>query len=82
MSLFAPQSSNGKTIYAITFSKLEEIPDLASNEEVISHIVIKQRNAESYVIESDINDAKLKELIQTVFDLKPGQVFVTSRRIV
>ncbi|AUW97524.1 hypothetical protein C0J00_03540 [Streptococcus pluranimalium] len=69
-------------MYAITFSKLEEIPDLASNEEVMSHIVIKQRNAESYVIESDINDTKLKELIQTTFDLKAGQVFVTSRRIV
>ncbi|MFU2181111.1 hypothetical protein ACM0P9_02395 [Streptococcus pluranimalium] len=82
MSLYAPQSSNGKTIYAITFNKLEEIPDLSSNEEVMSHIVIKQRNAESYVIESDINDTKLKELIQATFDLKAGQVFVTSRRIV
>lgn len=48
----------------------------------MSHIVIKQRNAESYVIESDINDTKLKELIQTTFDLKAGQVSVTSRRIV
>lgn len=82
MSLYAPQSSNGKTIYAITFDKLSEIPNLASNEEVMSHIAIKQQNAESYVVESDINDAKLKELIQTAFDLKTGQVFVTSRRIV
>ncbi|MGG6796224.1 UNVERIFIED_CONTAM: hypothetical protein KB582_10590 [Streptococcus canis] len=69
-------------MYAITFAKLSETPDLASNEEVMSHIEIKQQNTESYVVESDINDTKLKSLITSSFNLEPSQVFVTSRRIV
>lgn len=45
--------------YTIKFSKNVVVHDLANNPEITQHLTIKLKNDDGFVVDSDINDAKI-----------------------
>lgn len=68
-----------KITYAIKFSKGVAVPDLASNPAITQHLTIKLKNADGFVVDSDINDVKIRELIMATFNLEKKDVVVLSK---
>lgn len=65
--------------YVIKFSKGVAVPDLAANPAITQHLTIKLKNADSFVVDSDINDVKIQELIMSAYGLEKKDVLVLSK---
>ena len=68
-----------KITYVIKFSKGVAVPDLASNPAITQHLTIKLKNADGFVVDSDINDVKIQELIMSAYGLEKKDVLVLSK---
>jgi len=62
--------------YTIKFSKNVVVHDLANNPEITQHLTIKLKNDDGFVVDSDINDAKIRELIMEIYGLEKKDVQV------
>lgn len=65
--------------YVIKFSKGVAVPDLAANPAITQHLTIKLKNADGFVVDSDINDVKIQELIMTAYGLEKKDILVLSK---
>ncbi len=65
--------------YVIKFSKGVAVPDLAANPAITQHLTIKLKNADSFVVDSDINDVKIQELIMSAYGLEKKDILVLSK---
>ncbi|MCW0978540.1 hypothetical protein [Streptococcus anginosus] len=65
-----------KITYVIKFSKGVAVPDLAANPAITQHLTIKLKNADGFFVDSDINDAKIRELIMEIYGLEKKDVQV------
>lgn len=65
--------------YVIKFSKGVAVPDLDSNPAITQHLTIKLKNADGFVVDSDINDVKIQELIMSAYGLEKKDVLVLSK---
>jgi hypothetical protein len=65
--------------YTIKFSKNVVVPDLANNPEISQHLTIKLKNDDGFVVDSDINDVKIRELIMEIYGLEMKDVSVLSK---
>lgn len=65
--------------YVIKFSKGVAVPDLAANPAITQHLTIKLKNADGFVVDSDINDVKIQELIMSAYGLEKKDVLVLSK---
>ena len=68
-----------KITYIIKFSKGVAVPDLAANPAITQHLTIKLKNADGFVVDSDINDVKIQELIMSAYGLEKKDVLVLSK---
>ena len=68
-----------KITYVIKFSKGVAVSDLAANPAITQHLTIKLKNADGFVVDSDINDVKIRELIMVAFDLEKKDIVVLSK---
>lgn len=68
-----------KITYVIKFSKGVVVPDLAANPTINQHLTIKLKNADGFVVDSDINDVKIRELIMVAFNLEKKDIVVLSK---
>lgn len=68
-----------KITYVIKFSKDVAVLDLASNSAITQHLTIKLKNADGFVVDSDINDVKIQELIMSAYGLEKKDVLVLSK---
>lgn len=68
-----------KITYVIKFSKGVAVPDLAANPAITQHLTIKLKNADGFVVDSDINDVKIQELIMSAYGLEKKDVLVLSK---
>ena len=68
-----------KITYVIKFSKGVAVPDLAANPAITQHLMIKLKNADGFVVDSDINDVKIRELIMVAFNLEKKDIIVLSK---
>ncbi|WP_368399894.1 hypothetical protein [Streptococcus anginosus] len=68
-----------KITYIIKLSKGVVVPDLAANPTINQHLTIKLKNADGFVVDSDINDVKIRELIMATFNLEKKDVVVLSK---
>lgn len=66
------------SVYRIQFKKPSDKVDLTKSQTIRSHAVIATEYEDAYVVDSDINSEKLRNLIMEEFKLKPSQVIVTS----
>ena len=55
------------------------MPDLAANPAITQHLTIKLKNADGFVVDSDINDVKIRELIMVAFNLEKKDIVVLSK---
>lgn len=60
--------------YVIKFSKGVAVPDLAGNPAVTQHLTIKLKNEDGFVVDSDINDVKIRDLIMKTYQLEKKDV--------
>ncbi len=67
-----------QSVYRIQLKKPSDKIDLTKSQVIRSHAVIATEYEDSYVVNSDINSEKLRNLIMEEFKLKPSQVVVTS----
>ena len=65
--------------YVIKFSKGVAVPDLAANPAITQHLTIKLKNADCFVVDSDINDVKIQELIMSAYGLEKKDILVLSK---
>lgn len=65
--------------YVIKFSKGVAVPDLAANPAITQHLTIKLKNADGFVVDSDINDVKIQELIMSAYGLEKKDVLILSK---
>ena len=65
--------------YVIKFSKGVAVPDLAANPAITQHLTIKLKNADGFVVDSDINDVKIQELIMSAYGLEKKDILVLSK---
>ena len=65
--------------YVIKFSKGGAVPDLAANPAITQHLTIKLKNADGFVVDSDINDVKIQELIMSAYGLEKKDILVLSK---
>ena len=65
--------------YVIKFSKGVAVSDLAANPAITQHLTIKLKNADGFVVDSDINDVKIRELIMVAFNLEKKDIVVLSK---
>lgn len=65
--------------YVIKFSKGVAVPDLAANPAITQHLTIKLKNADGFIVDSDINDVKIQELIMSAYGLEKKDVLVLSK---
>ncbi|AGU72437.1 hypothetical protein ACVR1N_00780 [Streptococcus constellatus subsp. pharyngis] len=65
--------------YVIKFSKGVTMPDLATSPIITQHLTIKLKNVDGFVVDSNINDVKLRELIMATFNLEKKDVIVLSK---
>lgn len=68
-----------KITYVIKFSKGVAVSDLAANPAITQHLTIKLKNADGFVVDSDINDVKVRELIMVAFNLEKKDIVVLSK---
>lgn len=68
-----------KITYVIKFSKGVAVSDLAANPAITQHLTIKLKNADGFVVDSDINDVKIRELIMVAFNLEKKDIVVLSK---
>lgn len=68
-----------KITYVIKFSKGVTVSDLAANPAITQHLTIKLKNADGFVVDSDINDVKIRELIMVAFNLEKKDIVVLSK---
>lgn len=68
-----------KITYIIKFSNGVAVPDLAVNPAFTQHLTIKLKNADGFVVDSDINDVKIQELIMSAYGLEKKDVLVLSK---
>lgn len=68
-----------KITYVIKFSKGVAVSDLAANPAITQHLTIKLKNADGFVVDSDINDVKIRELIMVAFNLEKKNIVVLSK---
>jgi|GEM_PF-2369815 len=68
-----------KITYVIKFSKGVAVPDLAANPAITQHLTIKLKNADGFVVDSDINDVNIRELIMVAFNLEKKDIIVLSK---
>ena len=68
-----------KITYVIKFSKGVAVPDLAANPAITQHLTIKLKNADGFVVDSDINDVKIQELIMSAYGLEKKDILVLSK---
>ena len=68
-----------KITYVINFSKGVAVSDLAANPAITQHLTIKLKNADGFVVDSDINDVKIRELIMVAFNLEKKDIVVLSK---
>ena len=68
-----------KITYVIKFSKGVAVPDLAAIPAITQHLTIKLKNADGFVVDSDINDVKIRELIMVAFNLEKKDIVVLSK---
>lgn len=68
-----------KITYVIKFSKGIAVSDLAANPAITQHLTIKLKNADGFVVDSDINDVKIRELIMVAFNLEKKDIVVLSK---
>ena len=68
-----------KITYVIKFSKGVAVPDLDANPAITQHLTIKLKNADGFVVDSDINDVKIRELIMVAFNLEKKDIIVLSK---
>lgn len=68
-----------KITYVIKFSKGVAVSDLAANPAITQHLTIKLKNADGFVVDSDINDVKIRELIMVAFNLEKKDIIVLSK---
>ncbi|AGU81321.1 hypothetical protein SAIN_0568 [Streptococcus anginosus C1051] len=68
-----------KITYVIKFSKGVAVSDLAANPAITQHLTIKLKNADGFVVDSDINDVKIRELIMVAFSLEKKDIVVLSK---
>ncbi|WP_373109460.1 hypothetical protein [Streptococcus anginosus] len=68
-----------KITYVIKFSKGVAVSDLAANPAITQHLTIKLKNADGFVVDSDINDVKIRELIMIAFNLEKKDIVVLSK---
>ena len=68
-----------KITYVIKFSKGVAVSDLAANPAITQHLTIKLKNADGFVVDSDINDVKIQELIMSAYGLEKKDVLVLSK---
>lgn len=65
--------------YVIKFSKGVAVPDLVANPAITQHLTIKLKNADGFVVDSDINDVKIQELIMSAYGLEKKDILVLSK---
>ena len=65
--------------YVIKFSKGVAVPDLAANPAITQHLTIKLKNADGFVVDSDINDVKIQVLIMSAYGLEKKDILVLSK---
>ncbi|MBN2958512.1 MAG: hypothetical protein JTJ17_02425 [Streptococcus gordonii] len=65
--------------YTNKFSKNVVVPDLANNPEITQYLTIKLKNDDVFVVDSDINDVKIRELIIEIYGLEMKDVSVLSK---
>lgn len=68
-----------KITYVIKFSKGVAVSNLAANPAITQHLTIKLKNADGFVVDSDINDVKIRELIMVAFNLEKKDIVVLSK---
>ena len=68
-----------KITYVIKFSKGVAVSGLAANPAITQHLTIKLKNADGFVVDSDINDVKIRELIMVAFNLEKKDIVVLSK---
>ena len=68
-----------KITYVIKFSKGVAVSDLAANPAITQHLTIKLKNADGFVVDSDINDVKIQELIMSAYGLEKKDILVLSK---
>lgn len=68
-----------KITYVIKFSKGVAVSDLAANPAITQRLTIKLKNADGFVVDSDINDVKIRELIMVAFNLEKKDIVVLSK---
>ena len=68
-----------KITYIIKFSKGVAVPDLAANPAITQHLTIKLKNADGFVVDSDINDVKIRELIMVAFTIQKKDIVFLSK---
>ena len=68
-----------KITYVIKFSKGVAVSDLAANPAITQHLTIKLKNADGFVVDSYINDVKIRELIMVAFNLEKKDIVVLSK---
>lgn len=68
-----------KITYVIKFSKGVAVPDLAAKPAITQHLTIKLKNADGFVVDSDINDVNIRELIMVAFNLEKKDIVVLSK---
>lgn len=68
-----------KITYTIKFPQGVPVPDLASNPEITKHLTIKLKNQDGFVVDSAINDVKIRELIMESYGLEKKDVLVLSK---
>ena len=52
---------------------------MAANPAITQHLTIKLKNADGFVVDSDINDVKIRELIMVAFNLEKKDIVVLSK---
>lgn len=67
--------------YIITFSNLNEFPDILANQKISDMIQVPHKDSKSYRVYSIMNDEKLKKLITDELGLQENQVSVNYTKL-
>lgn len=79
--LLAPgRSGKGETtVYVIQFLNGIEVPDLTKSADMMAILDIEVNNQTSYVVESLVNDKKIRELLAQEFGIQSRDVSVFTK---
>lgn len=66
--------------YQISFNHLDKVPDLASHDDLKAYLSVVKQDGSAYIVNSKLNDNKLRELLLGTYQLSTDQVSVTPVR--